>query len=214
MRSIMGIVIMTAHLNRKLKKETFDGIKCKESGGLSFKTFTGVTTNLIKYSITKFIPATVISVVSNLAPIIVVVLAYMILKEQIRKFDLLMILLTLVGIFTIILGGHDTGDQKAEPPLPVWSLYSILMLQPFLSAGGTIAMRKMPKYSDSVIGWYLQWSILATAGLMMLIMGQDFTIFGDFDAWDWLLAFGTGFTSVYLETARFKALKLHKAAAL
>ena len=55
---------------------------------------------------TKYIPLTIISIVNNLSPIIVCVLAFAILKEQIRGFDILMMLLTLVGIFgTILLAG-------------------------------------------------------------------------------------------------------------
>ena len=56
--------------------------------------------------------------------------------------------------------------------------------------------------------------MLLVAASIMLVLGEDFGIFARFGFWDWLLAFGTGFTAVYLETARFKALKLYKAAAL
>lgn len=56
--------------------------------------------------------------------------------------------------------------------------------------------------------------MLFTSLILILAFGQGFTIYGQFDVWDWLLAFGCGFTSVYLETMRFKALKLYKAAAL
>ena len=113
MRSCMGIAIMTLHVNVKLKKETWDCVTLAASGPLAFKTGASVTTNLIQFSITKFLPATIISIVANLAPILVVVLAFLILKEEIRKFDVLMILLTLAGIFTIILGG-DSSDSGKE----------------------------------------------------------------------------------------------------
>ena len=66
-------------------------------------------TNIINYSLTKYLPLTIISVVSNMSPIIVIVLAYLILKEQVRKFDILMMALTLVGIFVIILGGDNSN---------------------------------------------------------------------------------------------------------
>ncbi len=65
---------------------------------------------MINYSVTKYIPLTIISIVSNLAPIIVVVLAFLILKEVIRKFDLLMMMMTLVGIFGVILGGDPENE--------------------------------------------------------------------------------------------------------
>ena len=49
---------------------------------------------------------------------------------------------------------------------------------------------------------------------MILVLRNGFEIFSNFDFWDWLITLGTGITSVYSETMRFKALKLHKAAAL
>lgn len=49
---------------------------------------------------------------------------------------------------------------------------------------------------------------------MILAAGDGFKILGAFNFWDWVVAFGTGFTSVYSETMRFKALKLHEASAL
>jgi len=215
MRSCMGIAIMTLHVNVKLKKETWDCVTLAASGPLAFKTSASVATNLIQFSITKFLPATIISIVSNLAPIIVVILAFMILKEQIRRFDVLMIILTLVGIFVIILGGDDSEESsKSEPSFPMWVCYLLLFFNPFLSASGTIAMRKMPKFGDATVGWYLQWATGIVALILILALGQGFTIYGKFDWQDWLYAFGTGFTSVYSETARFKALKLYKAAAL
>ena len=124
---------------------------------------------MINYSVTKYIPLTIISIVSNLAPIIVVVLAFLILKEVIRKFDLLMMMMTLVGIFGVILGGDDENESSDEDPaLPFLVLYILLMLNPFLSAGGTIAMRKMKKFGDATVSWYLQWAVLISSALIML----------------------------------------------
>ena len=111
MRSVFGIGLMAIQINRHLKRDTWDSVTRDQAGSLVFKTFTGTTTNIIQYSVTKFIPLTIISIVSNLAPIIVVVLAFLILKEVIRKFDLAMMLLTLVGIFAVILGGTASTDD-------------------------------------------------------------------------------------------------------
>ena len=78
----------------------------------------------------------------NLAPLVVIVLAFLILKEEIRKFDLLIMVLTLLGTFAVILGGTATAsDESVAPAVPYFVLYILLMLVPFLSAGGMIAMR-------------------------------------------------------------------------
>ena len=81
---------------------------------------------------------------------------------------------------------------------------------PFLSAGGTIAMRSMKKFNDSVVSWYLQWAVLITCAIVMLIQGpaDSFSVYKDFDWQSWVLSILTAATSVYSETMRFKALKL------
>jgi drug/metabolite transporter (DMT)-like permease len=214
MRSCMGIGIMSLHLNRRIKKETWDSIECRKSGPLAFKTVGGILTNLIQFSVTKFIPATIISIVANLAPIVVLILAFSFLKEKILKFDVAMIVLTLVGIFTIILGGDDENSDKATPNFPIWVIYIVLFFNPFLSAGGTVAMRKMAKSSDAVVSWYLQWGTLIASVCIILARGESFSIYSAFEFWDWILAFFTGFLSIYSETVRFKALKMHDASAL
>ena len=156
LRSAFGVAIMMIQLNVHIKKETWDTVTKDQVCSLGFKTFTGTTTNMINYSVSKYIPLTIISIVSNLAPIIVIVLAFLILKEVIRKFDLIMMLLTLVGIFGVILGGDSENEKSGEDPLfPYLVLYILLMINPFLSAGGTIAMRKMKKFGDATVSWYL-----------------------------------------------------------
>ena len=104
-RSAIGLVIMAAIMNKNIKKHTWDSVTKDKVGSLIFKTFTGTTTTIIVNIATKYIPLTIIAVVSNLAPIVVVILAFLILKEQVRRFDVLMMLLSLVGIFTIIFTG-------------------------------------------------------------------------------------------------------------
>ena len=170
---------------------------------------------MINYSVTKYLPLTLISVVQNMSPIIVIVLAFLILKEVVRKFDILMMLLTLVGIFGVIIGGDATNtDEESQPLFPMWVLYVLLLCNPFLSAGGTIAMKKMAKFSDTTVSWYLQWSIGSTSAIVMLIFGIPFTIYNDWDWISWLLAFLAGATSVLSSVMRFKALKLQAASAV
>ena len=126
-----------------------------------------------------------------------------------------MMLLTLIGIFVIILGGdNENKNDKTEPVLPYFVLYILLLLNPFLSAGGTIAMRKMKKFHDSVVSWYLQWAVLICCAIAMVSEGLSFSIYKEFDWQSWLLSVATAATSVYSETMRFKALKLQKASAL
>lgn len=45
----------------------------------------------------------------------------------------------------------------------------ILSINPFLAAGGTIAMRKMKKFHEAVVSWYLGWSLLILSLAVVLI---------------------------------------------
>ena len=76
--------------------------------------------------------------------------------------------------------------------MPTFVLYILLMSTPFLSAGGTIAMRKMKKFNDSVVSWYLQWAVMISSAIMMAIGQLPYTVFGTFDWIDWSLAFLCG----------------------
>ena len=60
-------------------------------------------------------------------------------------------------------------------------LYIILLFNPFFSASGQVAMRKMAKFNDCVVSWYLQWSTLITSTIIMLCLGESFSIFTYFD---------------------------------
>ena len=94
-------------------------------------------------------------------------------------------------------------------------MYILLFANQFLSAGGTIAMRKMKKFNDSVVSWYQLWCTLVISAIAMLAQNNGlFTVYRDFDWLSWLWMVLAAITSVYTETMRFKALKLHSASAL
>ena len=144
-----------------------------------------------------------------MAPIFVFILAFFILKEAIKRYDLFMMLLTLCGILAVILGSDkEKKDSDDEAPMPMFVLYLLLLSNPMLSAGGQVAMRRMGKFNDSVISWYLQWSVGISSIIVMFAFGSSFSIYGEFDWFSWVLSFLTGATSVFSETVRFKAFKL------
>ncbi len=60
---------------------------------------------------TKFLPLTLIAVVNNMAPLITVVLAFFILKERIKKFEILMILLTVSCVIVVVVGQQNEGSD-------------------------------------------------------------------------------------------------------
>lgn len=63
MMSVCGILIMVVTVNKRLKKETWDCVTRDQVGSLAFKTISGTVTNIINYTVTKYIPLTIISIV-------------------------------------------------------------------------------------------------------------------------------------------------------
>lgn len=54
-------------------------------------------------------------------------------------------------------------------------------------------MRKMKKFHDAVVSFYLNWSIGLTSLVVILAIGSGFSPIANFDWVSWLLSFGTGF---------------------
>ena len=71
------------------------------------RTAQGSVTNIINYSVTKFLPLTMIAIVNNLGPPITVFFAYLFLKEKLKKFDVVMISLSVAAILVVVVGGND-----------------------------------------------------------------------------------------------------------
>jgi len=53
-------------------------------------------------------------------------------------------------------------------------MYGALFLNPILAAGSSIAMRKMKKFHEAVVSWYLNWTITLSSLAVILIMGFGF----------------------------------------
>ena len=90
-------------VNKGLKSAVWDGVDRGSVGPLIFRSIQGTMTNIINYSVAKFIPLTMIAIVNNMGPLITVVLAFIILKERIKCFEILMICLTVGGIFLVVI---------------------------------------------------------------------------------------------------------------
>ena len=64
MRSVIALAAMVLWLNCDIKKHVYDGINRTNVSPLIFRTLQGTVSNFISYSVTKFISATIVSVVN------------------------------------------------------------------------------------------------------------------------------------------------------
>ena len=116
-----------------------------------------------------------IAIISNLGPSVTVVLAYMILKEKIKGFEMVIMFLSLAATIVFSIFGNSKEDKgEATSSLPIWVFYAALAVNPILSSSGTIAMRKMKKFHQAVVSWYLNITMLISSLLVVLIARQGF----------------------------------------
>ena len=106
MRCVFGICIQLVWLNRNLKKAVWDDINRTNSGPLIIRSGQGAVSNIINTAVSKFLPLTMISVVNNLGPPITIFAAYFFLKEKLKMFELIMVVLTIAAVFVFIFGGE------------------------------------------------------------------------------------------------------------
>ena len=104
LRSSVSITTLLLWLNVDLKKNVYTGINRTNVSPLAFRTIQGTVSNFINYSVTKYIPASINSVINQLCPILVFVLSRFIFKEQLMCFDSCIMAVNLAAILLTILG--------------------------------------------------------------------------------------------------------------
>mmetsp|Transcript_31552 Transcript_31552/g.41786 ORF Transcript_31552/g.41786 Transcript_31552/m.41786 type:complete len:176 (+) Transcript_31552:678-1205(+) len=172
MRACFSLLILTFAVNKDLKKVTWDPVDRKSVGPLAFRSAQGSITNIINYSVTKYLPLTLISIVNNLSPLVTVILAFFILKERIKKFEIFILIITMGGVALVVIGGNGKQTDQGDASMAfIYMLYGALFINPFLTSGGNIAMRQMKKFHWSIVSWYLNWAMATTSLIMILALG-------------------------------------------
>ena len=106
MRSAIAVTTVIVILNVNLKKKVYDGINRKNVGPLIFRTTQGTISNFINYSVTRYIPSSIVSVINQIGPIACMVLAAFILKEVVLCFDICIMGVNLTAILITIYGTY------------------------------------------------------------------------------------------------------------
>ena len=111
MRSVFATALSICIVNVKMKKYLWDGINRGNVVPLIARTATGTISNLINYSVTKFLPLTLIAVINNLNPPCVVVLAYFVLNEKLKAFEMILLVLTVVAVLIFACFGDTSSSE-------------------------------------------------------------------------------------------------------
>ena len=145
LRSTWATIIMIFLINLKAKKILYDDIGKGDVFPLAFRSVQGTIVNLINFAATKVVPLAIIGVLNNLSPVCCVILAYFMLGEKLKRSEMIVLGLIFLCIVDIVVTGKPDPNSLhptktiTEAPL----IYLALICCPFLTAAGTIALKKI-----------------------------------------------------------------------
>jgi hypothetical protein len=114
-------------------------------------------------------------------------------------------------IFAPPAGDDPTTSSIKQAPF----LYLALFINPFLTAGGTIALRKVKKIHEYVISFWLNLTTLILNLVFVYALGQNLgLVLANMDGVCWFYSVLTGIFVILQQVCRFIALQNEKAAKL
>ena len=115
MRSAFAIACQIIIYNKTLKSAVWDGVDRASSGPLIYRSMQGCISSVINFSAAACVPLTMIAIINNMSPLVTVILAFVILKERVKFFEVMMIVLLVSGILIVVLfSDDDTADSDSN----------------------------------------------------------------------------------------------------
>jgi drug/metabolite transporter (DMT)-like permease len=100
----------------------------------------------------KHVDVVIVSLVNNTTPVFVILLAFFMLKERLRKMECFFIALTFGAVIIIILGQKPSGTADTFVDAPF--VYIALFCNPLISAGGQVAQKKLSALDELVVTFW------------------------------------------------------------
>ena len=114
-RSIISTGLMALKLNKNLKHVCYDSIEPDQWYPLWARTVQGSVSIFINFTSIKFFTLTLVAVMNNFAPLITVVLAYMILGENLATYKIVQLFIAFGGALIMILSTpNDDPEETTE----------------------------------------------------------------------------------------------------
>lgn len=153
---------MIGLINIKAKIILYDGVGKSDIFPIAFRSVQNTIVSIINFVAAKYIQIAIVGVVNQLSPVCCVVMCYFILGEKLELKEIIFLALVVICIFDIVIfAPNDNGKNVTTYNITqVPFLYLALFTNPFLAAGGTIALRKVRKLHEYVISFWVNLTIL------------------------------------------------------
>ena len=170
---------------------------------------------------------TTFAVMFNTAPIFVVFLGALCLRENVTSKDYLLVLLGFIAVSIIILGifavqdeptdRHKDSKKFAQSNHFTLATFIALIATPLLQAGGTLIVRRMRKLNENTLSCYSNIACAIFGYVVIKITGMDATFVIDIlinRPWTFMLFFITGSITFPIQIIKFRSTKHETASKL
>ena len=133
----------------------------------------------------KYFPLTIVSMVDQCAPFLVMVFAYFFLPSDPRV-NLRQFFATILAVIgtTLIVQGSTVADRVGAVVVPLL-MYIFLGLRPITKATNVILLRILKKIDAMTIMIWQNSSLFIIASIYLYASGSDMNFLGDFTLVDW-----------------------------
>ena len=127
-------------------------------------------------------------------------MSYFILRENIKRIDILLIICALIGVL-IMSKGFDTKTEKEEAKatannayIPLVAVIGLISL-PINDSYGNILQRKLRELHYMTLFLYLNSLFLLMLSVQFIWLDLDFVIFNEFSFFDWVIVLFFSYSS-------------------
>lgn len=210
-RGVVCSFLVLLMINRNIKKTLWDPIELKTLPSLIFRCLQGGISVYISFSSINFFNVSTVGIVCSLKPIIACLLGVTMLGEKMSLKDVVCMSAVFIAVFLVIFGSE--GSQQASMETNPWAMVSLIS-QPFLLAGGDIAMRKMKKMPEQLCSAYQNLTLALLASVYMALSGLSFDFVWTLSSEAWIFLVASCMLTLLTQMAKATAFKHSESARL
>jgi drug/metabolite transporter (DMT)-like permease len=162
----------------------------------------------------KYFPVVIVTLVANVAPLLIALLSYFLYRVGLSKQDTGILLISFVGCLVLFTGTLKQGRETEAASSSELIIPSLLLLMiPFNNACINLYLRTMRDLHEVTLGAYIIFALFLVY-LPIVVLFYDFAFLSAFTPLDWLLCVVMGISSVLLQVTKAVSIKYEEPARL